>query len=84
MKKVFLAAAAATVVSTLAYAGDVEEHCAKGAEMQNVDPSACECVIDAVGDDAALAEEYVTITSEQDMAGASDALKTALSGCSWE
>ncbi len=67
-----------------AYAGDVEAHCVAGAEAQGVDASVCSCIVDAIGDDEALSEEFLGVQGEDDMASASDELQSSVEHCEWK
>jgi hypothetical protein len=79
MKKLMIAALIAGFAVSPAFANGLEEHCTAYAADNGSDPSGCSCLADAA--DASMAEELMSVASEADLEGLSDASKEAIASC---
>ncbi len=77
--------AAAALLASGAYAGDMADACTAALEADGRDPSGCTCLEEEVTADAALQEEFLTLGEIADpaerYASASDAAKAAMDKC---
>lgn len=79
MKKLMIAALAAGLAISPAFAGDLEEYCVAYVNESGGDPSGCSCLADAA--DASMSEELMAVQSDADVESLSDASKEAIAAC---
>jgi len=79
MKKLAIAALAAGLIVSPAFASEFEDYCVAYTTESTGDSSGCSCLADAA--DSAMQEELMAVQSEADIEGLSDASKEAIGAC---
>ncbi len=79
MKQFAAAALAIGFVTAPAMAEDLESYCVAYTTEAGGDPAGCSCLAEAA--DATMAEELMTVASQEDVDGLSDASKEAIASC---
>ena len=85
LKIVVASAFSAGVLAASAMANEMEDACVAALEAEGRDTSGCSCLVDAIGDDEALIEEFTSLGEIADADdrydAASDAAKAAMDSC---
>ena len=79
MKRTLITALAAAFCVTPAFAGDLEAHCVAVTSENGDDSSGCGCLAETA--DAAVTEELLAATPEDDIESFSEAAQAALAAC---
>ena len=79
MKKIITAVVALGLIASPSYASDLEASCEAYAAENGTDGSGCGCLAETA--DASVTEELLTVASEADLEGLSDAAKEAIGTC---
>jgi len=80
MKKLLIAVSALGLAASPAFAGgDLEEYCVNYTTENDSDPAGCACLAEAA--DGAMAEELMTVESDEDIEMLSEASKEAIAAC---
>lgn len=85
LKIVVASAFSAGVLAASAMANEMEDACVAALEAEGRDTSGCSCLVDAIGDDAALIDEFTSLgeiaDADERYDAASDAAKAAMDAC---
>lgn len=85
LKFVVASAFSAGVLAASAMANEMEDACVAALEAEGRDTSGCACLVDAIGDDDALIDEFTSLgeiaDADERYDAASDAAKAAMDAC---
>lgn len=81
MKKLMIAAIAATFIAAPAMANEAADGCREYVANNGGDDSGCDCLGDAADADAALADALLAIATPEDLEAADETTKEAIAAC---